>query len=500
MENQPDELNQPQVPDRMLNHALLDDERLFNEETLETMAQHVFAAGYTANPDAQKEKEILASLTRKFTEKTNRFWLNAGILVLVAGGIIAAFLLVKPGKQEPLVQQVLPLSPLSAQQSVSLTREDYEAIEGLTPTVTPPAPIAGSSDEDSTGDSAEAKKTQVPQQAMSFYPGTNVQYRIKDEENWNYEEVPVLSADKIKQTAKDKLKILRDITKKKSYGYIPAGSMFAAGKVRSLNGFSIKLAEVTNFEYRTFLNDLIVEGRQEEYLQARPVKDGWAKQGLPRFDAVYFESEKYNEFPAVNMSRRGAELYCEWMTRSLCAAIKSKEVKWSEKGMPDFRLPNNAEWIYAVRACDSANVKYPWGKIHPDSLQNSKGCFLCNFNYTLSKDQVRNTCPFYAKNKQTGTHQPVITTAGMAIDTLVTAPVYSYNPNDKGLYCTMGNVSEMVWTWQGENTSVKGEARAMGGNWNSPVYNVCIEAPEQYVGVTEASALIGFRPVMILNQ
>jgi hypothetical protein len=60
----------------------------------------------------------------------------------------------------------------------------------------------------------------------------------------------------------------------------------------------------------------------------------------------------------------------------------------------------------------------------------------------------------------------------------------------------MGNASEMVWTYDVSNPSVKGAARSMGGSWYSDVNNILIDAPEQYVNVTDAKPFIGFRPMM----
>ena len=83
----------------------------------------------------------------------------------------------------------------------------------------------------------------------------------------------------------------------------------------------------------------------------------------------------------------------------------------------------------------------------------------------------------------------------MAIDTLLTAPVYSYNPNKTGQYNMLGNVSEMVTVYD-FSTHTFGPVRAMGGNWNSPVTEVLIESPEQYIGIEAASPYIGFRPII----
>jgi formylglycine-generating enzyme required for sulfatase activity len=186
------------------------------------------------------------------------------------------------------------------------------------------------------------------------------------------------------------------------------------------------------------------------------------------------------------------------MTSSMKAAIAKGEVKWNGRAMPVFRLPDNAEWIYAARGGD-LSIQTPWEK-YSGGHQNSHGCYLCNFNYSISKDKLSENIT-QDKNAHclsaTPPKWPIVTTAGRSVDTLLTAPVDSYNPNSKGAYCMLGNVSEMVWTRGAENTPAV--ARSMGGSWFSHVDNVLIEAPEQYAGVTEARPYIGFRVVMTVN-
>lgn len=497
MENQPENNSGWNAFETSLNLALLEDETLLNEETLETMAQQVFAAAPAVALHSAKENELIQKLSSQFSKKQNRFWLNTMLLVLLLGGTTAAYFTFRnsnavTASNDPENQKIVP--------ALIAAKPDYESNEAL-----PVLKKEEEKEEDVSviplafSDSAKQKNILLQQPAASFYASTFSKFYIPEDNDLPYEELPALNDAEKKQTAKDKLKILKEIARKKSYLLLPAGATNVNGKLTAINySFYEKGAEVTNFEYRTFLNDLLVEGKADEYLLARPVKGNWKTIGIPEFEETYFTSLKYNDFPAVNMTRKGAELYCEWLTRSMQAAITNKEVKWPEKTMPDFRLPNSAEWIYAARACDTT-VTLPWGKLFPDSTQNRKGCFLCNFNYDLSKDKVKPQCPYYVKFKKTGKTHSVVTTAGLAIDTLLTAPVYSYNPNGKGLYCTMGNVSEMVWTYMPENTSANGPARSMGGNWNSYVDNVRIESKEEYVGMIDASPMIGFRPVMILK-
>ena len=76
--------------------------------------------------------------------------------------------------------------------------------------------------------------------------------------------IPVLSNDHIKENEKQKAKMLKALAKKKSedYVYIPSGTMFYEGSTKSFQAFYIQTTEVSNLEYRTFLNDLIIQGRK----------------------------------------------------------------------------------------------------------------------------------------------------------------------------------------------------------------------------------------------
>jgi formylglycine-generating enzyme required for sulfatase activity len=177
-------------------------------------------------------------------------------------------------------------------------------------------------------------------------------------------------------------------------------------------------------------------------------------------------------------------------------AIDTKTVKWTKSQRPKFRLPNSLEWVYAARGGDSSWV-FPWG-IESKGVQNARGCCYCNFNYSISKDQLR-TENVECKPSQKGPKYPILTSVGYMVDTFVTCPVFSYNPNLKGMYCFLGNAAEMVYTWQAEPTNAALEARSMGGAWIDPVSNMRIEGPEQYRGITTGKAFIGFRPVMVLN-
>jgi formylglycine-generating enzyme required for sulfatase activity len=499
MSNQPDTDFTDPKSDLLLQHVLLEDEKLFTEENLQSMANQIFGANPALILNAEKENELLRTLTSSFKTKKNPFWLNGLFLIFALGIGLTSWMLLSKKEANISVSDSIQQAQIRIHTNDVLPTQNQEFISESNPTPKSENQILA----DLPKKDSSSQENNLPIPAASFNsqtgqnPFTHTSYHLK-EESLHYEEIPTLSDAEKKKTEKQKKKMLADIAKRKTYASLPKGATNLNGVLRQVSAFSVQKAEVTNLEYRTFLNDLLIEGKHDEYLLAQPVKDGWKTAGVPELEQAYFTSEKYNDFPAVNMSRKGAELYCEWLSRSMKDAITKKEVKWNGP-MPNFRLPSNLEWVYAARACDTT-MQFPWGRVIPDSVQNARGCFLCNFNYTVSVNNIRTfpVCPGFAKLKQSGKPRSVITSAGKAIDSLVTAPVYSYNPNEKGLYVCSGNVSEMVWTWDSANPTVPGEARSMGGNWNSFVENVKIEAAEQYVGQTAGSAMIGFRPVFVL--
>ncbi|MDQ3110951.1 MAG: formylglycine-generating enzyme family protein [Bacteroidota bacterium] len=488
--------------DVLLNHALLATEKKFiaSEKMMETIAQHIFNSENAATLSESKSNLVIEKLAYNFG-KRNKFRLNIFLIALLFVGTILAALYFNSTTKENAVSSNTSIQG-KKQNSIytPLPVAKQQEIE------TDPVPVANPLVFVLNDSTEETTISQISNGADRNYIPTT--FHIPEDAGYAYEDIPALSEAEIKQTAKDKLKMLKDIAnpKKKIYAFVPMSTTKVNGAIVSVQAFNIKNTEVSNLEYRTFLNDLLVQGKFEDYLTAVPIKDGWKTAGAPEFENVYFSSFKYNDFPAVNMSRAGAELYCYWLTKSMQDAIKSKEIKLTKefKGINDVRLPYNVEWICAARAGkDSLNIKYPWQFVSKE-VYNARGCYLCNFNFEVSKDHLKpaGECPYQwnGKPKQGGFHRSIITTAGLAIDTLLTAPVTSYNPSDYGQYCMMGNVSEMVWEWKADGQAKKGAALALGGNWNSDVNNILIEAPEQYAGITNASAMIGFRPVWTVTK
>lgn len=125
---------------------------------------------------------------------------------------------------------------------------------------------------------------------------------------------------------------------------------------------------------------------------------------------MYFWHPAYDDYPVVGVSWKQARAFCIWRTQLLNSYLITNE----ETIVQDFRLPTESEWEYAARGgLDLA--PYPWGGPY---TRNSRGCFLGNFK------------PMRGNYMDDGGFYSVKAT--------------SYWPNDYGLYCMAGNVSE--WT------------------------------------------------------
>lgn len=283
---------------------------------------------------------------------------------------------------------------------------------------------------------------------------------------------PKLTEEEIAITKKKKKAMLKALAKhdKDAYAFIPSGSFDYNGKQVSAQAFYMGTTEVTNFEYRTFLFDLIIQGRKDEFLKAKPDQSAWKKElndGGKAFEEHYFSHKAYDNYPVVNISREGAELYCKWLSQEVRKYVgDEKEGKYN-----DVRLPLRAEWVKAA-SNEGKQLPYPWDGQY---RRNSRGLFLANFTRDLVKDQIDTS----------GWGNAIIYD-----NSDLTAPSKSFWPNALGLYNMAGNVAEMVY--EGMNKNEPGTA---GGSWRSSGDDIKIYAPDPYKGITEGKPTIGFRVV-----
>lgn len=125
---------------------------------------------------------------------------------------------------------------------------------------------------------------------------------------------------------------------------------------------------------------------------------------------MYFWHPAYDDYPIVGVTWKQSRAFCVWRSFLLNNFLMSN----GQSIVNDFRLPTESEWEYAARGGNDLSP-YPWGGPY---IRNARGCFLGNF-------------------------KPL---RGSYIDDggLHTLHIFSYNPNDFGLYCMAGNAAE--WT------------------------------------------------------
>ena len=257
----------------------------------------------------------------------------------------------------------------------------------------------------------------------------------------------------------------------------------------TVSSFYMDEAEVTNYywlEYLFWLNRVYGEGYPEIVDRAKPDTLVWRD---PRaynepYVNYYLRHPAYRDYPVVGVSWLQANDFCKWRTDRVNEQIMVREgflvhnptgqvddsyfstetyldgqydeaakaadgikdlrpngVGYRNVGMsdgillPDYRLPTEAEWEYAALSLIgnsgeeliTSRRTYPWDG-HYVRNDDSRGKFYgeINANFVRGKGDYMGVAGALNDNAD------------------VTAPVYSYAPNDYGLYNMAGNVSEWV--------------------------------------------------------
>ncbi|MCH2231797.1 MAG: formylglycine-generating enzyme family protein, partial [Crocinitomicaceae bacterium] len=289
---------------------------------------------------------------------------------------------------------------------------------------------------------------------------------------------PVLNENEKKEIRKEKDKMLKALYKmdKKKYVFVPTGSFILRGQAVSVHAFFMQNTEVSNLEYRTFLFDLLIQDRKSDFLVAMPDVELWNSLGYAHNDPMaqhYFSHPAYDNYPVNNISREGAEMYCEWLTTECRNKYEGK----SKYILNDLRLPTDAEWMLAAYGDNDEEFKYPWGSnslLKPDS-----SCYLANYKPMVWDDSTQQMINNY-----------------YADGGFYTVSVKSYSPNDYGLYNMSGNVAEMVYYQKEFKSSELGKDLRVydpdnylpgtkGGGWMSDAEELEIAYSELYKGETK---------------
>jgi formylglycine-generating enzyme required for sulfatase activity len=313
-----------------------------------------------------------------------------------------------------------------------------------------------------------------PRQERAWTPRIGVSYRLNDPKS-KMPNLPPLAADSI---ATDTLEAGRfggqrfDPDRYPGMVLVPDG-MFIMGltaedplalqnagrKHVTVNAFYIDETEVTNADYRVFLNDMPREQR-DLFL---PDSTIWAEVRSQESWATYFRSPLFEDYPVIGVTWEQARDYCQAHEK---------------------RLPTEAEWEYAARAGHLGRI-YPWDGF---DTRTNDGRYLVNYNPARG---------------------------GYAADGFAfTSPVDAFPANDWGLHGMTGNVAEWVrdaYTPSYDDIAdfnpfhqdeEQPQRIVRGGSWTSSAFYIGVAARDTQHR-SQPSATVGFRcvrEVSVLEQ
>ncbi|MCC3153461.1 gliding motility lipoprotein GldJ [Hymenobacter sp. BT770] len=323
----------------------------------------------------------------------------------------------------------------------------------------------------------------------------------------------------------------------------------------TIASFYMDEAEVANIHWLEYLHFIRTDSAEEFYRSALPDTTVWARDLSfnDPYVTYYLRYPGFRYFPVVGVSWLQADDYCTWRTAQvnqrlagegddgkpakkkggLFSRKKDKAAEGAEgtagatatnnvsieKGnvLPNYRLPTEAEWEYAAQALigtqETGNENqeekriYPWdGKTTRNAYGKKMGQFLANFK------------------RGRGDYAGI---AGSLNDgAMITEYIYSYPPNDYGLYNMAGNVNEWVqdvyrplsyqdvedlnpfrrngvadpadkYDKKGYQSLIDDHVRVYkGGSWRDVAYWLS-PGTRRFMAEDSATATIGFRCAMI---
>ncbi|MBI5540829.1 MAG: SUMF1/EgtB/PvdO family nonheme iron enzyme [Bacteroidia bacterium] len=472
-------INDDELNELLRKTFLNDNAGNFNDD----ISKVVFSQEYNVKIDPEKEKNLLKRFSGKGTMGTGMIYSVIFISVIVIIGFIAHLVYhsafdFQTSKNTNLINEEIT-------KIASNSDFNIEKLEGL-----------GYYSQQSTD---KKKKNieisrEVNDQIKSFIAlhDTNQLSLKKQIADTNRQELFVLNPKliqrywKIKQMMMDKL-LNKD---KKLYRYIDDGSVNYKGEEIGITAFTIHNCVITNLEYRTFLIDLLIQGRFSDYSKAKVKPEIWNNYKFSKLAVDYFKAEEYNDFPVVNISQEGVELFCSWFEQET-----KKYAKTIKKSIVDFklRLPYDAEWMLLA---EYGYTSLPDNGGYLTIFDINEGYIDKSLDRRIKslqkKYKIESTVDeFYATNRYGMSESEVINILNKGFEVRSVEPFDTIYPSRMKDYTAIGHVSEMILERQ------SGKKIVFGVGWRSKdEFNDMLKDYTKFSG----SPFVGMRFVVVYNN
>ncbi len=215
-----------------------------------------------------------------------------------------------------------------------------------------------------------------------------------------------------------------------NFGNIAEKNFTPPGMVRITEHFFVDEKELTNSDYRAYLQALNTQfgKKSQEYQNALPDTMVWDQIDSftgKSYGSTYFRHPSFGTYPVIGVSQMQAEAYCHWRSKQVMKMLRNNETKSTTAKVKslNYRLPSASEWNFVARLNGDRSAKLRLKK-------KDKG----RIPYNLAYKSDATKAPFPSK-------------------TVPVAPSYSYLPGKIGVYNLHGNVAEMI----------SEEGKALGG-------------------------------------
>jgi hypothetical protein len=321
--------------DKLLNDLFLEESSVKAEEN---SARFVMEQNYDVKINAKKEKELL----RKLSGKPNggSHWNYLIIILIVAVGGIGVLFFTKhttsdKNNSDKNDTQEHDVSTNRISTAVSVPPLQFNKIKDNTSQQLHP-PFTDS--KSNLKYSPDLSVNNIP----IYFPQSNSKKNKLANGMFMLTEKDIAMYNKIKNKMLEKLLNID----KGLYTKVEEGLIEYRKEELAIDPFIIRNQAITNLEYKVFLADLIKNGKTEYYKKAAVHTELWDNYNDTILVSTYFQDDKYNDFPVVNISREAVLLFCGWLETEINLYAQKTNPKAKHLTI---RLPFDSEWIFATR-------------------------------------------------------------------------------------------------------------------------------------------------------